>query len=142
MLSLLFAICLILCVVFGMQDEDYAIAPGIIAFIFLIPIVVGISILATSSRYDAQIEMYQEENIVLETKIDNAVSIYLDHEGLVYDMDKLDATTVLVVLPELNGNELVKQQVETYISNSSKIKELKERKINLSIWKFLVYFGN
>ena len=107
----------------------------------VIATIVGIVMLATSANIAKKIEMCEEENIVLEQKIDSAVQVYLDHEGLVYDLEDLDATTLLIVLPELNGNELVKSQIQTYVDNCNEIKKLKERKINLGTWKFLVYFG-
>ena len=107
----------------------------------LIATIVGVVILATSSNITKKIEMCEEENVILEQKIDNAVKVYLDHEGLVYDLESLDATTLLIVLPELNGNELVKSQIQTYVDNCKEIKSLKERRINLGTWRFLIYFG-
>lgn len=108
----------------------------------VIATIVGVVILATASNITKKIEMCEEENIVLEQKIDSAVQVYLDHEGLVYDLEDLDATTLLIVLPELNGNELVKSQIQTYVDNCNEIKALKERRINLGTWKFLIYFGS
>lgn len=107
----------------------------------VIATIVGVIMLATSANITKKIEMCEEENVILEQKIDNAVQVYLEHEGLVYDLEDLDATTLLIVLPELNGNELVKSQIQTYVDNCNEIKKLKERKINLGTWKFLVYFG-
>ena len=107
----------------------------------VIATIVGVIMLATSANITKKIEMCEEENVILEQKIDNAVQVYLEHEGLVYDLEDLDATTLLIVLPELNGNELVKSQIQTYVDNCNEIKKLKERKINLGTWKFLIYFG-
>ena len=53
-----------------------------------------------------------------------------------------DLTTLLIKYPELNSNELVKTEVNLYVENNTKIKELKEKQIDLTIKKWWLYFGN
>lgn len=133
-----------LCVYFNTNDDNWCTASifcGTASGFVLIAVIVGIVILATAPKIDRQIEMYTEENQKLELQIDNAVEEYLKHEEIIYDLDKVDPNTLLIVLPELNGNELVKAQIDVYIENNNKIKELKDKKINLITWRFLIYFG-
>lgn len=107
----------------------------------LITILCFIPKIATEHTYDTRIEIVQETNMQLEEQICSAVEKYLEHEENVYD--KLDITTAIglfSVYPNLKSNELVKQLVDTYKANAEEIKGLKLEKINLAIYKFLVYF--
>ena len=49
--------------------------------------------------------------------------------------------TLVSLYPELKADALVSKQIEIYISNNEKIKELKEFKINGSIYRWWLYFG-
>lgn len=98
--------------------------------------------LAESRIIDAKIEMYVEENTNIETNVTTAVEKYLEHEFNTFDsLQGEDIQTLLVVYPEINSNELVKRQVEIFVENNNKIKELKEQKLNIEVWKWWVYFG-
>lgn len=104
--------------------------------------ITGICNLVESRIIDAKIEMYVEENTNIETNVTTAVEKYLEHEFNVFDsLQGEDIQTLLVVYPEINSNELVKRQVEIFVENNNKIKELKEQKLNIEVWKWWVYFG-
>lgn len=129
-------------------DECFGWGAGI-GFSAVIFVVIGIALifgaeaLATSKKIDAKIEMYTEENTKIELVITETVEKYLEHEYKIYDsLQGEDIQTLLVVYPEINSNELVKHQIEVFIENNNQIKELKNEKINLATWKFLIYFGN
>lgn len=108
----------------------------------LIAIICGTVELSTQHRIDEKITMLTEENTTIETKITATVEKYLEHEYQIFDsLQGEDIQTLLVVYPEINSNELVKQQIEVFIQNNNTIKELKNEKIGLSVWKFLLYFG-
>jgi cell shape-determining protein MreC len=92
---------------------------------------------------DSKLEMYNEENIQIETKVKETVRAYMNFEEETYKELVKDAELEFLVIkyPELNSNELVKKEIEIYTENNAKIKELKEEKINLSIKKWWLYFG-
>lgn len=94
-------------------------------------------------KVEAKIEMYETENNVIEEKIKNTVRAYMDFEETTYKelLENADLTTMILKYPELNSNELVKIEIETYKENSKKIKELKEDKIGKSTKAWWLYFG-
>lgn len=99
--------------------------------------------LGTSSVVmDEKIAMYQEENKKIEESIDTKVQLYMQFEAETYaslkDKDSIDLVTLF---PELQSDELVKEQIKVYTKNNDKIKKLKEKKINLSKVKWKLYFG-
>lgn len=132
------------------MGEDCKVCLGILDFFIycafigcLITTLCFIPKIATESIYDTKIEIVQETNMQLEEQICSAVEKYLEHEESVYE--KLDITTAIGLFsayPNLKSNELVKQLVDTYKVNAEEIKELKQEKTNLAIYKFLVYFGH
>ena len=91
---------------------------------------------------DDKIQMYTKENEVIETQIETVVAEYMEYESETLKDLKGDSAIALVSLyPELKTDEIVKTQIETYQANNTKIKELKEEKINLSNYKWWLYFG-
>lgn len=99
--------------------------------------------LGTSSVViDEKIAMYQEENKNIEESIDTKVQIYMKFEAETYaslkDKNPIDLVTLF---PELQSDELVKEQIEVRKKNNNKIKKLRENKIDLSKIKWKLYFG-
>ena len=89
-----------------------------------------------------KIKMYEEENVKIEEQIDTLVKQYMKYEGDTLKEFKSDSSITLVTMyPELKSDALVTAQINTYIANNNKIKELKEAAINLKIGKWLLYFG-
>ena len=108
----------------------------------IILLIEGAVTLSQGRIIDNKIVMYQEENERIETTVTTTVEKYLEHEYQIFDsLQGEDIQTLLVVYPEINSNELVKRQVEIFVENNNKIKELKEQKLNIEVWKFWVYFG-
>ena len=144
----IFIVCIVFCCIY--RDEDAVVGwgvgtmlSGICFLVLIIAIICGATQLATAKKMDAKIEMYTEENTKIELLITDTVEKYLEHEYKIFDsLQGEDIQTLLVVYPEINSNELVKHQIDVFIENNNKIKELRNDKINLSTWKFLIYFGS
>lgn len=99
---------------------------------------------ATEAIYDEKIAMYQEENAKIEQDIDRVVTEYMQHEHDTFVDIKAEKSSITLVtlVPELKSDKLVQQQLDIYVSNNQAIKELKNQKINLTMLKWLLYFGN
>lgn len=113
-------------------------AIGVVATITLI-----VFLFTYPYNVDEKIAMYEEENIKIEEKVRNSVKGYMDFEKDTYInlVDNADLQTLLIKYPELNSNELVKMEIETYKENSQKIKELKEKSITRHRKAWWIYFG-
>lgn len=125
----------LLCVVAGVG----AVVLGIID---LIVIVFIITIFTNGKVAPPKIKMYQEENTKIEMQIDELVKNYMEYEGKTLKDFKGESSIALVSLyPNLKSDELVKKQINIYVENNKKIKELKESEIEMKIGKWLLYFG-
>lgn len=95
------------------------------------------------SRFvDSKIAMYQDENAKIETQIAEAVERHMQHETDVFTSVKPESSMTLVAMyPELKSDKLVESQINTYVWNNNKIKELKEQKINAKTARWWLYFG-
>ena len=90
-----------------------------------------------------KIKMYQAENKQIENQIGELVKGYMDYESETYKSFKNEnSVTMINLYPELKSNELVQKQMNIYLTNNDKIKELKEIEIDTKIGKWLLYFGN
>lgn len=87
-----------------------------------------------------KIKMYQEENKNIESQITTIVNNYQGYEKEIIS-NIADMETVLIKIPDLKSSELVNTQMEIYVANNNKIKELKEKQIDMKIYKWLLYFG-
>ena len=109
---------------------------SLIAIIFLAIEVSGLNVL------DAKIEMYQEENARIESQIAECVEQYQQYETEIFtEVSPESAITLVALYPELKSDTLVSKQVDVYLENNSKIKALKERKINGYVCRWWLYFG-
>ena len=91
---------------------------------------------------DDKIAMYQEANDKIETQIAETVQQYQEYEQGVFEKVAPEKAVTLVSLyPELKSDELVSKQISVYVGNNKKINELKEAKINASIDRWWLYFG-
>ena len=146
-LSVVFVGLMVLCRVVIKDEEIYGWAAAffivcaglciIAAFVLLI--MIG----GKGKVIDEQISMYEEENIKIEATIDSVVKDYLGYEKDTYKTIRDDENTIASVIayPELASSELVVKQLEVYVANNEKIKELKKDKIELSREKWWLYFG-
>lgn len=115
---------------------------GILSVIIVIVLIVGGVEISQDRVIDQKIEMYQQENAVIENNITTAVEKYLEHEHNVYDdLQGENIEVLLVAYPQIKSDTLVATQLEVFINNNNKIKELKEQQLNIQVWRFWVYFG-
>lgn len=144
MALLLFVVFLVISIIIYWitNDDDAICLSGVICLVaFVVVIVAGVKVV-NGRVIDTKIAMYQEENKNIETQMDVLVGKYMDYESETFGELKGESSITLVSLyPELKADELVKSQVEVYTSNNKTIKDLKEKKINLSTWKWWLYFG-
>lgn len=145
MFILLFVIAVVL-IVLAVLNEDLAEGFGIlgclIGFIALIGIFVNIGLLVRGRTLDDKIAMYEQENTAIEQSVDVLVKDYYKHESDTYSSLKPENAVLFAsAYPELQSNELATKQLEIYVENNNKIKELKEDQINLSKNRFWLYFG-
>lgn len=110
---------------------------GILDIIMIIMIFIGGYNMVT---IDDKIEMYQEENKNIETQITEIVNNYQGYEKEIIS-NIADMEVAIIKIPELKTSELVKTQMQVYVDNNDKIKELKEAKIEIKVAKWLLYFG-
>ena len=145
MFILLFVIAVVL-IVLAVMNEDleecFGILGGLIGFIALIGIFVNIGLLVRGRTLDDKIAMYEQENTAIEQSVDVLVKDYYRHESDTYSsLTPENAVLFASAYPELQSNELATKQLEIYVENNNKIKELKEDQINLSRNRFWLYFG-
>lgn len=143
MIILLFLIFLGLTFLTILADvEDLAFLPLLGAFVCLIVGIVLCVSVTDGSVIDKKIAMYQKENTKIENQMDILVSQYMKFETDTYGELKNESSITLVSLyPDLKSDELVKKQIEVYESNNKEIREMKEKKIDLKVLKWWLYFG-
>ena len=92
---------------------------------------------------DERIAMYQEENKSIETSINTIVQNYKDYEKDVFINTKNESIVVVAtqIYPELKSNKLVKNQMDIYVANNKKIKQLKDKQLDYKVSKWWLYFG-
>lgn len=132
-----------------LYNEDYneAFMPisvvGIFAALVSVVAIVILGIQVTKlSVIDDQIAMYQEENTKIETQIAEVVKQYQKYETDIFaEVNPDSAITLVSLYPELKSDSLVNSQIEVYVSNNQKIKELREEEIAGSVKRWWLYFG-
>lgn len=145
MFILLFVIAVALIVLAVLLDDFAEVFVGlgsIVCIIALIGIFVNIGLLVRGRTLDDKIAMYEQENTAIEQSVDVLVKDYYKHESDTYSSLKPENAVLFAsAYPELQSNELATKQLEIYVDNNNKIKELKEDQINLSKNRFWLYFG-
>ena len=124
---------------------NWDILPSVCGFMLMVSIV-GIiwctHSIVSNMPVDEKIAMYEEENERIETDIAAVVKQYMDHESTIFENATVESPITLVSLyPELKSDTLVQSQVDIYVENNNKIKELREDKINVSVSRWWLYFG-
>lgn len=115
---------------------------SISVFIIFVALIIGISFAYIDTfNVDKKIEIYTEENKKIESDVSMAVNSYQDYENSTFK-EIIDNPTVLaLVCPELKSNELVSKQIDLYIKNNQKIKDLRLTKTSKDVYEFLLYLG-
>lgn len=143
MLIIIFLICLVVIILGGMFDCEGFIGVGLLgAGVVLLFGVISLTMIIDGRTLEEKIALYEKENIAIEQDINTLVEQYMNYEADAYENLKGESGITLVSLyPELKADELVKEQCELYIANKEQIASLKEQQIELSSWKFWLYFG-
>lgn len=129
----------ILCFTEWKEYLVFVLIPFIIEFIVFI---VFVTLLVDTRIIDKKIKLYESQNKDIEEKIEVTVKNYMEYEGNTYKELKPDSYIQIINLyPELKADKLVEQQINLYLKNNKKIIELKEEKLNKTIYKWWVYFG-
>ena len=124
----------------GMATMGCGAIGSIVSFIALIVLLTNVSGLKV---IEPKIKMYQDENIRIENQIMECVEKYQKYETEIFTEVAADSAIMLVSLyPELKADKLVKKQIEVYVANNQKIKELKEEKIMGNVYRWWLYFGS
>lgn len=104
-------------------------------------IITNLDIVASGKVIGEKISMYQTENSKIESQVDVLVKQYMEHENDTFDKAKgTDSMTLISLYPELKSDSLVKEQISVYNKNNAQIKKLKEKKIDVSVAKWWLYF--
>lgn len=145
MFILLLVVAIALIVLAVLLDDFAEVFVGlgsIVCIIALIGIFVNIGCLIRGRTLDDKIAMYEQENAAIEQSVDVLVKDYYKHESDTYSSLKPENAVLFAsAYPELQSNELATKQLEIYVDNNNKIKELKEDQINLFKNRFWLYFG-
>jgi len=98
--------------------------------------------IATSHTIDEKIALYEQENQIIEEKLELSVSTYLEYEQeTLTSLTPENAANFVCLYPELSADTLMQKQIEAYLSNHAAIVKLKVEKINLAKAKWWLYFG-
>lgn len=112
----------------------------------IISLIVGIWLIISVQQgnlLDQKIELAQTQNADIENKVKVVVDNFLSHEKDTYKALKPDEVILAATTyPELQSNAMVQEQIKVYEENNKKITSLKEQKIDLSVKKWWLYFGN
>ncbi len=146
MIFVLLGVCIVLFVVSCMfccdAWDDISIVPfiGILICAIAIPVLCGKII--TGRNLQAKIDMYTEENQKIEQDISVMINQYMEfEENVMDDVSGENAITLVNLYPDLKSSELVKQEISIHTENNAKIKELKEKQIDIRTYKWWLYFG-
>lgn len=115
-----------------------------VAIISGLMMMISFGFVISTYNIEAKIAMYKEENTAIEQSVSTVVQAYMEYESEIFDKVTQNNESVMMLAsryPELKSNTLVQEQINIYVDNNSKIKELKEEEITASIWRWLLYFG-
>ncbi len=93
---------------------------------------------------DEKIEILQQENAIIEQRVEETVKQYQDYEtGILTDATQDVQSDIMVLVeryPELKSDTLVQQQIDLYINNNKEIKKLKLDKTNKYKYELWLFF--
>jgi len=139
-LSIVFLIAVIIGLCMDWDEIEELFIGGFVVCLAVGAILLGLII--NGRTLDSKIQMYTEENQKIEENIDVLVKQYMDYETDTFGELKNESSITLVSLyPELKANTLVDKQISIYAENNINIKRLKEKTINISNYKWWLYFG-
>lgn len=142
MLILLGVIFSIIAVAVSNKDEELFEMTAVVVSICIILAAICGGVIIHGRTIQSKIDMYTEQNKEIEQDVNILVKNYMDYESDTYGSLKGESSISLVSLyPELKSDSLVKEQISLYTKNNRDIRKLEEKKINISTWKWWLYFG-
>ena len=128
-------------------NEDAGSVIGGIGGVALVVSVIAIAFVGagvgTAHTIDEKITLYEQENRVIEEKVELSVSTYLKYEQeTLIALTPENAGNFLFLYPELSADTMIKEQIATYQANHRAIVQLKVDKINVTKLKWWLYFGS
>lgn len=131
---------------YNLEDDDGESSAIFAAIGVVFLLILGIVFLTLNSSvknervFENQIIMYEEENQKIETELNAIVNAYILVENDLYKDFKNDKALIQLI-PELKSNILVIQYMETLKENSTEIKKLKTKKIEVQRNYYWVYWS-
>lgn len=143
MVILLLIILLIVLIISKLKKYIYVMET--VGMIFIICLIVAgflTGYVVNGDTLNAKIEMYIEENQKIEDSINLLVKQYMDYESDIYgELNSENIMSLISLYPELKADSLVMEQINIYTSNNDKIKELKEKYLDIINYRWWLYFG-
>lgn len=125
-----------------MFNSIFCYAGWVIGGIGILILMIGVIELGVGYYADKSILIYQQENEKIEEQVDEFIKLYVDYEKETLKEFKPETIEIMIMTyPQLKTNELMLKQIDVYVENNNKIKELKETQIYYEIGKWLLYFG-
>lgn len=91
---------------------------------------------------DERINLYSNQNKEIEQKVETTIKQYMEYENKTFVQLKPEEYVNLINLyPELKSDELLQKEIKLYIKNNNEILDLKQEKLNGTIYKWWLYFG-
>ena len=142
-----FIVVLIVADIIVNRFEGVGFAAVIISAFGIVATLIAILVIApdvnTEFVIDQKIQLYEQENAIIEQRIDAVVKEYMAYEKETYaDLSAVDPVAKVALFPELKADTMVQAQIQTYTRNWEKILSLKEEKVNLITKRWWLSFGN
>lgn len=124
------------------DNEEVAIIPLLCLVVEVVVITILIGLIVNGRVIDQKIELLENKNKEIESKVEISVKSYMEYEGKTLKDLKVDSYIQLVNLyPELKSDKFIEKEIELYQKNVKEVNNLKMEKINISNYKWWVYFG-
>ena len=111
---------------------------AVAAAVLLAILIVGVQY-KNAETVDARIELYAAENEKIEITMTTIASEYKEFEKETYEA-MLENPEIVLVIPELNSNTIVQEQIKVYKENKAQLIELQKEKLNRDILRWWLFF--
>ena len=148
MIILLLVVCFIVGCLLIKKTDDLEELGYFLIFVcfclFIVSAILGYNIYRCKYIIPNKIVIYEQENAEIEEKISNTVAKYMEYEkNIVMEISPDDdAITLISLYPELKSDQLISAEIEVYIKNNDKIKQLRDSQANISGYRWWLYFGH
>ena len=142
MLIIFIIVTIITWICFYVIEEDLPVLPTVALAAEIIIMGCLIGSIVNGRVIDDKIKLIEKQNKDIEEKVEVTVKTYMNFEKDTLTEFKTDSYIQLVNLySDLKSNELIQNQINLYEKNNKKKTELKTDKLNISNYKWWVYFG-